>query len=110
MVGTGKGAQHGILFRNAPAIEMAHGLDTIIIDKTGTLTEGRPHITQILTVDGENESPALNATEVLRFAAAVEKGSEHPLGRAVVAEAEKLNLEEDFTLPEISEFESQTPQ
>ena len=108
MVGTGKGAQHGILFRNAPAIEVAHGLDTIIIDKTGTLTEGRPHITQILTVDGENESPALNATEVLRFAAAVEKGSEHPLGRAVVAEAEKLNLEEDFTLPEISEFESQT--
>jgi Cu+-exporting ATPase len=108
MVGTGTGAQHGILFRNAPALEAAHGLDTIIMDKTGTLTEGRPKVTQILTVDAEVESSALDEAEVLRFAAAVEQGSEHPLGRAVVAEAEKRNLEGDFILPLISGFEAQT--
>ena len=95
MVGTGTGAQHGILFRNAPALEAAHGLDTIIMDKTGTLTEGRPKVTQILTVDADSSTFA--EAEVLRFAAAVEQGSEHPLGRAVVAEAEKQNLTANLT-------------
>ena len=108
MVGTGKGAQHGILFRNAPALEAAHGLDTIIMDKTGTLTEGRPKVTQILTVDAEAESSTFAEAEVLRFAAAVEQGSEHPLGRAVVAEAEKRNLTANLALPEISGFEAKT--
>ena len=108
MVGTGKGAQHGILFRNAPALEAAHGLDTIIMDKTGTLTEGRPKVTQILTVDAEAESSTFAEAEVLRFAAAVEQGSEHPLGRAVVAEAEKRILTANLALPEISGFEAKT--
>jgi len=112
MVGTGTGAQHGILFRNAPALEAVQGLDTIIMDKTGTLTEGRPQVTKILTVDAETESSSMDEAEVLRFAAAVEQGSEHPLGRAVVAEAEKrnltANLTADFTLPEISGFEAKT--
>jgi len=102
MVGTGTGAQHGILFRNAPALEAAHRLDTLILDKTGTLTEGRPKVTQIITVDTKNQKQA--QTELLKLASAVEQGSEHPLGRAVVAEAEKQNLE----LPQISEFEAQT--
>ena len=102
MVGTGTGAQHGILFRNAPALEAAHRLDTLILDKTGTLTEGRPKVTQIITVDKKNQKQAQN--ELLKLASAVEQGSEHPLGRAVVAEAEKQNLE----LPQISEFEAQT--
>ncbi len=102
MVSTGTGAQHGILFRNAPALEAAHRLDTLILDKTGTLTEGRPKVTQIITVDTKNQKQA--QTELLKLASAVEQGSEHPLGRAVVAEAEKQNLE----LPQISEFEAQT--
>ena len=108
MVGTGTGAQHGILFRNAPALETAHGLDTIIMDKTGTLTEGRPKVTQILTVDADAHSSTFAEAEVLRFAAAVEQGSEHPLGRAVVAEAEKRNLTANLALPEISGFEAKT--
>ncbi|MBT5175030.1 MAG: cadmium-translocating P-type ATPase, partial [Candidatus Marinimicrobia bacterium] len=106
MVGTGTGAQHGILFRNAPALEAAHDLDTIIMDKTGTLTEGRPKVTQILTVDADSSTFA--EAEVLRFAAAVEQGSEHPLGRAVVAEAEKRNQEGVFSLAVISGFEAKT--
>ncbi|MDC0077891.1 heavy metal translocating P-type ATPase [Deltaproteobacteria bacterium] len=108
MVGTGTGAQHGILFRNAPALEAAHGLDTIIMDKTGTLTEGRPKVTQILTVDAEAESSTFAEAEVLSFAATVEQGSEHPLGRAVVAEEEKRNLTANLALPEISGFEAKT--
>ena len=108
MVGTGTGAQHGILFRNAPALEAAHRLDTLILDKTGTLTEGRPKVTQILTVDTEAENSKTNVAEILCFAAAVEQGSEHPLGRAVVAEAQKRNLEVDLTLPKISAFEAKT--
>ena len=108
MVGTGTGAQHGILFRNATALEAAQGLNTIIMDKTGTLTEGRPKVTQILTVDTEADNSETNVAEILCFAAAVEQGSEHPLGRAVVAEAQKRNLEVDLTLPEISAFEAKT--
>ncbi|MEZ7974890.1 MAG: heavy metal translocating P-type ATPase [SAR324 cluster bacterium] len=108
MVGTGTGAQHGILFRNATALEATQGLNTIILDKTGTLTEGRPKVTQILIVDTEAENSETDTTEVLLFAAAAEQGSEHPLGRAVVAEAQKRNLEVDLTLPEISAFEAKT--
>jgi len=106
MVGTGTGAQHGILFRNAPALEAAHRLDTLILDKTGTLTEGRPKVTQIITVDTKNQKQA--QTELLKLASAVEQGSEHPLGRAVVAEAEKQNLKANLTLPEITAFEAKS--
>ncbi|MBC8259486.1 MAG: copper-translocating P-type ATPase [SAR324 cluster bacterium] len=102
MVGTGTGAQHGILFRNAPALEAAHRLDTLIMDKTGTLTAGRPQVTQILAVDSNKQQQ--EQSELLKLAAAVEQGSEHPLGRAIVAEAEKQRLE----LPQITEFEAQT--
>jgi len=106
MVGTGTGAQHGILFRNATALEAAHRLDTLILDKTGTLTEGRPKVTQIITVDTKNQKQA--QTELLKLASAVEQGSEHPLGRAVVAEAEKQNLKANFTLSEITAFEAKS--
>jgi Cu+-exporting ATPase len=108
MVGTGTGAQHGILFRNALALEAAHGLDTIIMDKPELSPEGRPKVTQILTVGVEADSSKFDEAEVLRFAAAVEQGSEHPLGRAVVAEAKKRNMEANFTLPEISGFEAKS--
>jgi Cu+-exporting ATPase len=106
MVGTGTAAQHGILFRNAPALEAAHRLDTLILDKTGTLTEGRPKVTQIITVDTKNQKQA--QTELLKLASVVEQGSEHPLGRAVVAEAEKQNLKANLTLPEITAFEAKS--
>jgi len=106
MVGTGTAAQHGILFRNAPALEAAHRLDTLILDKTGTLTEGRPKVTQIITVDTKNQKQA--QTELLKLASAVEQGSEHPLGRAVVAEAEKQNLKANLTLQEITAFEAKS--
>jgi len=106
MVGTGTAAQHGILFRNAPALEAAHRLDTLILDKTGTLTEGRPKVTQIITVDTKKQKQA--QTELLKLASAVEQGSEHPLGRAVVAEAEKQNLKANLTLPEITAFEAKS--
>ncbi|TET55316.1 MAG: copper-translocating P-type ATPase [Anaerolineales bacterium] len=82
MVGTGKGAGAGILFKNSEALETAHRLQTIVLDKTGTITEGRPAVTDV--VGGE---------DVLRLAASAERGSEHPLGRAVVEAAEGRGLE-----------------
>jgi len=81
MVATGKGATMGVLFRNAEAIETLRKVDTLVVDKTGTLTEGRPKVTQVVTVAGMDE-PTL-----LRLAASVEKGSEHPLASAIVAGA-----------------------
>ena len=98
MVGTGIGAQHGILFRNAVALEAAHRLDTIFMDKTGTLTEGRPKVTKVLTVEGFDKE------DLLFYASSAEQGSEHPLGRAIVDEAEKYNFES----AEISGFEAKT--
>ena len=98
MVGTGIGAQHGILFRNAVALEAAHRLDTIFLDKTGTLTEGRPKVTKVLTVEGFDKE------DLLFYASSAEQGSEHPLGRAIVDEAEKYNFES----AEISGFEAKT--
>ena len=95
MISTAIGARRGILFRNASALETIHKLDKIILDKTGTLTEGRLQVTKILALEDQKNM------EVLRLAAAVELSSEHPLGRAVVLEAEKNNLE----LPDVSEFE-----
>ena len=96
LVGTGIGARNGILFRSAVALEAAYNLDTIFMDKTGTLTEGSPKVTKLLTNEGfEKEFP-------LQYASSAEQGSEHPLGRAVVEEAEKYNLENT----EISGFEA----
>ncbi len=90
MVGTGRGAALGVLFKNAPSLETAHTLQTIVLDKTGTLTQGKPMVTDIVTQAGFDEA------EVLRLAASAERGSEHSLGEAIVeaARARGLVLEE----------------
>ncbi len=80
-VGTGKGAEHGILFKSSPALETAHKLQAVILDKTGTLTQGRPGVTDVVTHNGFTES------EVLRLAASTEQASEHPVAQAIVAAA-----------------------
>lgn len=82
MVGTGKGAEHGILIKDAESLEIAHKVKTVIFDKTGTLTQGKPEVTDIVAI---NE---IKKDQVLRLAASVEKGSEHSLGEAIVQEAE----------------------
>lgn len=95
MVGTGRGAGLGILIRSGEALETTHKLDTIVLDKTGTITKGEPEVTDLLTIAGFDE------LEMLRLAASAEKGSEHPLGAAIVnkAEQEKLDLSalDDFS-------------
>ena len=87
MVGTGKAAEYGILIRGGEALEGARRVTTIVLDKTGTLTRGKPAVTQILTSNGLGEN------EVLRLAAAAEVGSEHPLGEAIVSRAQEFGLE-----------------
>ncbi|MBN8581247.1 MAG: copper-translocating P-type ATPase [Anaerolineae bacterium] len=88
MVGTGKGAEAGILFRNSEALERAGKVSVVVLDKTGTITKGQPAVTDIVTTDDER----LTADELLRLAASVEKGSEHPLGEAIWAEATTRGL------------------
>ena len=87
MVGTGKGAEYGVLIKSGVALETAHKIQTIVFDKTGTLTQGKPKVTDIVTVDGVDES------FLLQIAASAERGSEHPLGEAIVKEAEERSLE-----------------
>jgi Cu+-exporting ATPase len=82
MVGTGKGAEHGILFKNSEALERAHELTTVVLDKTGTITTGQPAVTDVMA-----------ETDVLRLAASAERGSEHPLGEAVVLAAKERGLD-----------------
>jgi Cu+-exporting ATPase len=98
MVATGRGAQAGVLFRDAEAIENFRRIDTLIVDKTGTLTEGRPAFRTAAGLAGFDE------TEVLRLAASLDQGSEHPLADAIVAEARRREL--DLEKPE--HFESST--
>ena len=86
MVGTGKGAENGILIKSAESLETAHKIRTIIFDKTGTITEGKPVITDIITIGGIEEQ------ELLRIAASAENGSEHALGEAIVRGAEERNI------------------
>ena len=86
MVGTGKGAEKGILIKSGEALETAHKINTIIFDKTGTITEGKPQVTDIFTVKGIDESRLLQVT------ASAEKGSEHPLGQAIVNEVLKRGI------------------
>ena len=81
MVGTGKGAEYGVLIKSGTALETAHKIKTIVFDKTGTITEGEPVVTDVITLDGKEE-------DLLQLAASAEKGSEHPLGEAIVREAE----------------------
>ncbi len=98
MVGVGRGAQAGVLVKNAEALEVMEKVDTVVVDKTGTLTEGRPRLMQVLPADGFQES------EVLQLAASLERNSEHPLAAAVVRGAEARHLE----LPSPEEFQSAT--
>ncbi|MGI6368368.1 MAG: heavy metal translocating P-type ATPase [Anaerolineae bacterium] len=95
MVGSGIGAQNGILIRNGAAIQTLNGVQMVVFDKTGTLTVGRPQVTDVVTVEGEER-------EVLRLAAAAEQGSEHPLGQAVLREAQHRGIE----VPAASGFEA----
>ena len=87
MAGTGKGAEKGILFKNSEALELSSDLDTIVMDKTGTITMGKPSVVKIISHDS-----ACTEEDVLRLGASVERGSEHPLGRAIVKEADKRGL------------------
>jgi len=89
MAGTGKGAEKGILFKDAAALENATRLDTIVLDKTGTITEGKPAVVDIVPLDPEVASPE----QLLSLAASIEQGSEHPLGKAIVNEARARKLE-----------------
>jgi Cu+-exporting ATPase len=96
MVGVGRGARAGVLIKNAEALERFETIDTLVIDKTGTLTEGRPAVTAIHTASGQDE------TELLRLAASLERSSEHPLADAIVRAA----FERGLTLSEPSAFDS----
>ncbi len=89
MVGTGKGAENGILIKDAESLERAHQLQVVVVDKTGTLTEGKPTVTDYLTVRGSANS---NEIKLLQMAAAVERNSEHPLAEAVVNYAESQGI------------------
>jgi Cu+-exporting ATPase len=86
MVGTGKGAENGILIKGGESLEMAHRIDTVVFDKTGTLTKGEPEVTDIVTGFSYSEE------EILLYAASAEKASEHPLGEALIKEAEKRKI------------------
>ena len=99
MVATGRAAQHGVLFRDAQAIETLRGIDTLVLDKTGTLTEGRPKFGQLAAADD-----SLDATQLLQLAASVDQGSEHPLAMAIVAEARARGL----ALLPVEDFDSMT--
>jgi Cu+-exporting ATPase len=96
-VGMGKGAEHGVLIKNGDALENAQQVSTVLLDKTGTITEGKPAVTDILPLEGQS---ALN---LLGLVGAAEKGSEHPLGKAILRAAE----EQDLRLPEVSGFKAQ---
>jgi Cu+-exporting ATPase len=86
MVGTGRGAMAGVLIKNAEALEVLERIDTLVVDKTGTLTEGKPHLTALVPAAGQNEN------NILRLAASLERGSEHPLAAAIVSGAEKRGI------------------
>jgi len=89
MAGTGKGAKKGMLFKNSEALDMATKLDTIVLDKTGAITMGKPSVVNVIVCD----SPIKDEQELLRIGASVERGSEHPLGQAIVKEAEKRGID-----------------
>jgi Cu+-exporting ATPase len=94
MVGTGKGAENGVLIRSGGALETAHKINTVVLDKTGTLTEGEPAVHDVISINGLSEN------ELLRLAASAERGSEHPLGEAVV----RIAIERELDLAEPTEF------
>lgn len=94
MVGTGKGASNGILIKSAEALETLHTINTVVLDKTGTITEGKPVVTDIITANGISEQ------NLLEIAASMEKPSEHPLAEAIVEKAKEIGL----TLKEVDDF------
>jgi len=96
MVGAGKGAELGVLFKSGQALEQLHEVDTVVLDKTGTITAGAPTVVNVLV------GTSTTADEVVRLAAGVEQASEHPLGAAIVAEAERRGL----AVPPVTEFEA----
>ena len=98
MVGTGKGAENGILFRNAEALERLHNVRAVVLDKTGTLTEGKPRVTDVIVAP---DAPAED--ELLRLVASAERGSEHPLGEAIVRYARE---ERSLQLPDATAFDA----
>jgi len=98
MVATGKGASFGVLFKNAEAIETMRSVDTLVVDKTGTLTEGKPKLTDVVAAEGWKEK------DLLTYAGSLERGSEHPLAAAIVSGAEKRGVE----LEKADAFESHT--
>jgi Cu+-exporting ATPase len=98
MVATGRGAHEGVLVRNAEALETLEKVDTLVVDKTGTLTEGKPRLTEVVVAEGVKES------DLLRAAASLERASEHPLAAAIVAGAENRGV----ALAEVKEFASVT--
>lgn len=97
MVGTGKGAENGILIKSGEALEQAHQIDALVLDKTGTLTRGKPVVTDLVAAGGDE-------AELLRIAASLEANSEHPLGRAMIEEAKAR----DLALAEVTEFRTMT--
>lgn len=98
MVASGRGASEGILFRGGGAVEQMRGIETVVLDKTGTITEGRPRLAEVVPLNGMSED------ELLAAAAAAERRSEHPIGRAVVEAAEAQGL----SFPETSDFSTET--
>ena len=100
MVGTGRGATAGVLIKNAEALEILEKVNTLVVDKTGTLTEGKPRLVSVTALAGFTEA------DVLRLAASLERGSEHPLAAAIVAGAEERKL----TLATAADFKSVTGQ
>jgi heavy metal translocating P-type ATPase len=102
MVGVGRGARMGVLIKNAEALEQLEKVDTLVVDKTGTLTEGRPAVTAIVAATRTDGQPFLATEEILRLAAGVERASEHPLADAVVTAA----TEQGIAIPEVDGFDS----
>jgi Cu+-exporting ATPase len=104
MVGTGRGARAGVLIRDAEALELLARVDTLVVDKTGTLTAGRPQVTSVEAAPGSagGRSGSDSASDLLRLAAAVERGSEHPLASAVIETAQSRGI----VLPTVTDFRS----
>lgn len=101
MVGTGKGAEMGVLFKSAEALETLQKVDTVVLDKTGTITKGAPAVTDILPAERPDGTPAMSEKALMKLAAALEKKSEHPLAEAIMARADEMGIAartvEDFT-------------
>jgi P-type Cu+ transporter len=97
MVGTGKGAEYGILIKDAGSLELAHKIQTIVLDKTGTLTQGQPAVTDFLAVQGDD-------ADLLQIVAAIERNSEHPLAEAIIQYAKQDVKQKEIEIPNVTDF------